>query len=155
MSRSGQVRTCADQSTARFPNAFVSTDNLVDGPLALIGAGRLTDADTVREFGGNKFPAVVAAGHTVTIRIPPALRGKASLTYAGTGGKKPTVEDGHPAITFKACGRRRAQSDADGKPVVFWSGFVLTDAPRCLRVRVRVDDQAAHTRRIPLGRRCS
>lgn len=146
-SGSAEARTCADQSEASFPNAFTSDDNLVDGPLALIGAGRLTDADTVREFGGNKFPAVVAAGHTVAIRIPRALQNKASLRYAG--GTE------HSAIRFKACGPGRAQSDADGRPVVFWSGFILTDAPRCLRVRVRVDgEQTGHTWRIPLGRRC-
>ena len=156
-SRSAEVRTCANQSGASFPNAFTSERNLVVGPLALIGAGHLSDADTVRELGGNKFPAVVAAGHTVTIRIPRALQDNASLSYADDRRNgRPTLEDGHPAITFKACGRRRAQSDADGKPVVFWSGFILTDAPRCLRVRIRVDDQrAGRTRRIPLGRRCS
>ncbi len=111
----------------------------------------------MRELGGNKFPVVVAAGHTVTIRIPRARRDNASLSYGGDGpdGDR-TLEDGHPAIRFKACGRRRAQSVADGKPVVFWSGFILTDAPRCLRVRIRVDDeQAGRTWRIPLGRRCS
>jgi hypothetical protein len=152
-SRSEQVETCAGQSEANFPKAFTSNSNLVDGPLALIGAGRLTDADTVREFGGNKFPAVVAAGHTVTIRVPRALQDNASLSYGD--GRPDGLKDGYPAIKFKACGPRRAQSDADGKAVVFWSGFILTDAPRCLRVRVRIDRQAEHTRRIPLGRRCS
>ena len=96
-SRSLQVRTCADQSGASFPKAFTSRSNLVDGPLALIGAGRLTDADTVREFGGNKFPAVVAAGHTVTIRIPRALQDDAALSYADDRRDgEPTLADGHP-----------------------------------------------------------
>jgi hypothetical protein len=65
----GPVETCSTQSGAGFPHAFTSRDNLVVGRLAMIGAGTFTDAQTVREFGGNKFPLLVAAGHTVTIEV--------------------------------------------------------------------------------------
>ena len=61
--RTGPTETCATQSGATFPHAFTSPDNLAIGPLALIGAGRFTDAQTVRRFAGNKFPLLVAAGH--------------------------------------------------------------------------------------------
>ena len=152
----GRVRTCAVQSSASFPHVFTSKMNLVAGPLSFIGAGRLTGAETVRKFGGNKFPAVVAAGHTVTVRVPRELRGKVSLFYGDDApdGER-TLHDGYSAITFKSCSSRRAASRADSQRVTFWSGFVLTNRPRCVRLRVWADDDdAPRIRRISLGRRC-
>lgn len=152
----GRVVTCEEQSSANFRHAFTSRSNLLAGPFVLIGGRRLTHPDTVRESGGNKFPALVAAGRTVTVRVPRALRGKASLYYGDSGpdGER-KLSDGSAALTFRSCSRRRAASKAGRKPVTFWSGFVFTDAPRCLRIRVWVDDaDEPRTRRIPLGRRC-
>ena len=58
-------------------------------------------------------------------------------------------------VTFHACARRSAGSDADGRPVTFWSGFILASAPRCLHLKIWVDG-ASRPRRagIPIGRRC-
>ena len=148
------VAGCAHQSIASFPGAFTSAGNLVVGPLALIGAGEPTTPATVREFGGNKFPAVVRAGRTVTVEV----RGRrASLFYAEHGGvlTGTHVADGDGAVTFRSCGRRRAESDADGDPVTFWSGFVLVAEPMCVRLRVWVGEARAPRRAgIPIGRRC-
>jgi len=148
------VAGCGHQSIATFPGAFTSAENLVVGPLALIGAGEPTTPATVREFGGNKFPAVVRAGHTVTVEV----RGRrASLYYAKHGGGVLTetrVADGDGAVTFRSCGRRRAESDADGDPVTFWSGFVLVARPMCVRLTVRTGSDRARRAAIPLGLRC-
>jgi len=152
----GAVETCSGQSGASFPHAFTDRDNLAVGPLALIGAGRLTDAQTVRRFHGNKFPAVVAAGHRVTIELTRSTRRFASLGWGPLPqGSALTARDGHRVVTFRSCGRDHAASDADGRPVTFWSGFVLASRPGCVPLRIWVDREPAPRRaRIALGRSC-
>jgi hypothetical protein len=152
----GVVETCSGQSGASFPHAFTSRDNLVVGPLALIGAGRPTDAQTVHRFGGNKFPAVVAAGHRVTIELTRGTRRFASLGWGPLPqGARLTARDGHRVVTFRSCGRDDAASDADGRPVTFWSGFVLASRPGCVQLRIWVDGEPAPRRaRLVLGRSC-
>jgi hypothetical protein len=154
----GHPATCAKQSSAGFPGAFTSRGNLVAGPLSMIGAGRPTSAATVREFGGNKFPALVRAGHTVTITLSRRANRSASFFYAiGEGGAltETRVADGRRAITFRSCSVARAQSDADGVPVTFWSGFVVVARPMCVHMNVWIDAQPAPRRaRIALGRPC-
>ena len=119
----------------------------------MIGAGRATSAATVRRFGGNKFPLLVKAGHTVTITV---LSRSASLYYAIAGGGVLTqtrVSDGRRKITFIACKGTRNLSRADGARVTFWSGFVLVARPMCVRA-ARMDRPRAARRasaRIALG----
>jgi hypothetical protein len=145
----GATETCSTQSGAIFPHAFTSSDNLVAGPLAMMGAGRFTAAATVRKFGGNKFPLLVAAGHTVTIELTRATNRFASLAY-GSHSRR-----GHRVMTFRACDRKNADSKADGKPVTFWSGFVRATRPACVPLRIWVDHQPNPRRaRIALGKRC-
>ena len=145
----GVVETCAHQSGASFPHGFTSRYNLVVGPLSMIGGGRFTDAATVRKFGGNKFPLLVAAGHTVRIEVTRASHRFASLAY----GSHSRV--GHRVMTFRSCSRDDAASDADGKPVTFWSGFVEATRPGCVRLHIWVDRERTPRRaRIELGARC-
>ncbi|HUR86872.1 MAG TPA: hypothetical protein VMY78_16180 [Solirubrobacteraceae bacterium] len=154
----GHVATCARQSGASFPQAFTRRANLVVGPLSMIGAGRATSRATVEEFGGNKFPVLVRAGHTVTIELSRRANRSASLFYAiGSGGAltQTRVRDGHRVVTFRACSERRSRSDADGDPVTFWSGFVVVSEPMCVQLKVWIDEEPASRRtRIALGRRC-
>jgi hypothetical protein len=152
----GGVRTdCARQSSARFPGAYRDRRNLVAGPLALVGGATFTDAATVRRFGGNKFPLLVRAGHTVTVSLPRSERQVVSLGYGPLPEGEVHRRDGHSAVTFEACSAAESQSTADG-PVTFWSGFVLTSSPRCVALDIRVDGEAAPLRRhIELGQRCS
>jgi hypothetical protein len=116
---------------------------VVVGPLVLVGAA-YTPASTVREFGGNKFPALVRAGHRVTVALSRRTRRVAGLGY---GPLPQAVElsprDGHRVVTFIACrpGEKPGGSTADGQPVTFWSGFVLTSSPRCVPLDVWVDDE--------------
>jgi hypothetical protein len=154
----GVVVDCTRRSEARFPGGFTSPRNLVVGPLALVGAGEPTSADVVREFGGNKFPLLVKAGHTVTIRIRRAARRFAGVAYGGLG-KRPLPQGEirlrHAAhtMTFVACRpgpptekyrpHGPSESYADGKQVTFWSGFVVMRRPGCVRLNVFVDREAS------------
>ena len=60
--------------------------------------------------------------------------------YANDHRKPPdgqrTVRDGHRVVEFRACAPDRADSSYDGRPATFWSGFVLTTVPRCLKLRI-------------------
>jgi hypothetical protein len=152
----GAVASCASRSGASFPAAFTDHRNIVVGPLVLIGAAS-TPAATVRRFGGQKFPALVRAGHRVTVALSPRTRRVVSLGYGplhATG--QLSVRDGHRVVTFIACRRGvRSGSSADGQPVTFWSGFVLTAAPRCVPLDVWVDDEPAPRRVVlAMGVRC-
>jgi hypothetical protein len=153
----GVVENCSTHSEASFPGAFTDQGNVVVGPLVLVGAA-YTDAATVRRFGGNKFPALVRAGHRVTVALSKRTRRVAGLGYGPLPeGVELKPRDGHRVVTFIACRRgKRSGSDVDGRPVTFWSGFVLTTAPRCVPLEVWVDAEPTPRKvALPLGvRRC-
>ncbi len=159
----GALEDCRTRSEARFPGAFTDPRNLVVGPLVLIG-GAYTPASTVDDFGGNKFPLLVKAGHTVTVRLARRVRG-AGLAYGPLPQGETTVGDTYRSVTFAACRPGRAPrryspdgpsgSDADGVAVTFWSGFVLTRAPSCIPLEAYVDGARQPIQfGLPLGRRC-
>ena len=162
----GAREDCATRSEANFPGAFTSSRNLVVGPLALIG-GAYTDAETVRRFGGNKFPLLVKAGHVVTVRLARRTHRFAGLAYGHLPqGRETTLRDTHRSVTFVACPpgkppRRYSPngpsgSYADHTAVTFWSGFVLSRRPACLPLKISVDDERSPRRAgLALGRRCS
>jgi hypothetical protein len=146
----GVVENCSTRSKASFPRAFSDPHNVVIGPLVLVGAAR-TPASTVRELGGQKFPALVRAGHRVTVALSRRTRRVVGLGY-GPLPEGVLVEldprDGHRVVTFVACRRgKRSGSRAEGKPVTFWSGFVLTSSPRCVPLEVWVDDEPSPRRK--------
>jgi hypothetical protein len=157
----GTTVGCAKRSEADFPRAFADSRNLVVGPLALVGAGSYTPASVVREFGGNKFPLLVKAGHRVTLRLSRALHGSAGLAYAGMGrrplpGGDVQLRDTARTMTFVACRPNGPSgSRAGAQQITFWSGFVMTGVPRCLALSVYVDGETSPRRaRIALGHRC-
>lgn len=127
-------QTCGSRSGGHFPGAFSDPRNLVVGPLVLVGGAAFTTPATIREFDGNKFPLLVRAGRRVTVTVARRARDVASLRY-GRGGR-------HARVTFVACRRQQdSGSDVDGKPVTFWSGFVLMREPRCVPLKVWVGDE--------------
>jgi hypothetical protein len=143
----GVVEDCSTRSEASFPGAFTDPRNEVVGPLVLGGAA-YTPASTVRDFGGNKFPALVRAGHRVTVALPRSARPVAGLGYGPLPeGVELSPRDGHRVVTFIACNPGKASgSAADGQAVTFWSGFVLTRSPRCVPLAVWVDDEPSPRR---------
>jgi hypothetical protein len=153
----GAPATCRHQSSASFRD---STRDLVVGPLVLVGARDYSSPAVIAQFGGQKYPAVVLAGHRVTVELSRGVKSSTSLGYADDHRKRPDgsrkVRDGHRVVAFRACSSDRSGSSYDGRDATFWSGFVLTTVPRCLELRVWVDDQRAPRHaRIPLGKRCS
>jgi hypothetical protein len=146
---------CRSQSIADFPRAFSDRRNLVAGPLVLVGGGAYTDAATVRRFGGNKFPLLVRAGHTVTLRVPPAARRFAGLFYGPHPDGAADLGDAEHTMTFEACPPGKHQSTAPER-VTFWSGFVMASRPGCVPLDVFLDGRRRPRRvGIELGRRCA
>ena len=150
----GVTEDCGTRSEADFGSAFGDSANLVVGPLAMIGAGEFTPASVVRRFGGQKYPLLVKAGHSVTIEVPAGVRKFAGLGYGPLPQGEITLERAHPRVTFIAC-RERSGSRAES-PVTFWSGGVVATAPHCVPLDVFVDGEIAPRRAfIALGVRCA
>ena len=147
--------TCAHQSSGGFPDAYTSSRNLVVGPLVLVGGRGYSPPEIVRRFGGQKYPALVVPGHTVRIALSPRARRTNALTYADSLHSARRLDDGLRVVTFHACERRNARSDAGGRAVTFWSGFILASTPRCLHLKIWIDGASKPRRaRVPIGRRC-
>src|SRR5919197_3676714 len=140
---------CSTQSEADFPGAYAARSNLVVGPLAMIGAA-FTDAKTVREVGGNKFPLLVKSGHTVTVRLAPEARPVAGLAYGPLPQGETKLRDTYRSVRFVACGPGMSDSRADGAAVTFWSGFVLTRKPACIPLRISIDGGRQQSVGLPL-----
>jgi hypothetical protein len=140
---------CSARSEANFPGAFADPASLVVGPLVLIGGRTPTPAQVVQQFGGQKFPLLVRAGHTVTVHVPQSAGNDPALAYGPFG------DEPQRTITFVSCRRGvRSGSSADGA-VTFWSGFVTTRTPRCVPLAVYVDDaSSARSVALSLGERC-
>jgi hypothetical protein len=144
--------TCAERSMASFPGGLAAKSNLVAGPLSIVGvkaASTGSGAQTIRELGWWKSPLLVAAGRTVTVRVAAGSKDTVRLTgYAGRGGRNTTFQDQPTAITFQACAQGgRSGSDADGRPVTFWSGgFVVRRLPFCAELDITVDSEPVRRR---------
>jgi hypothetical protein len=145
---------CTVASQADFPNAYTDPDNVVVGPLALISAARWTSAETVARFGGQKFPLLVKAGHTVRVTVVPSADGVAALAYGPFPRGEVRTRDGFRTETFVACDAAQSRSTTAAGPVTFWSGFILADGPLCVPLDVYVDEHEPQRVAISLGRPC-
>ena len=119
----GAVENCSTRSMADFPGAYSDPHDVVVGPLVLVGAAH-TPTRTVREYGGNKFPLLVRAGHRVTVALSQETRRVAGLGYGPLPqGVGLAPSDGHRVVTFRACRRGKdSGSNADGRPVTSGRG---------------------------------
>lgn len=145
----GVVADCDGRSMAQWPESYENPENVVAGPLALIGAA-FVPAATIREFGGNKLAALVRPGHRVTIALTAADRQHVALAFGPLPDGEIDVEDGYRAVTFVPCGPGETSGSSSGtEPVTFWMGAVVTDAPRCVTLDVWIDDAPA-PQRVPL-----
>lgn len=152
----GVIVDCSKRSEADFSGAFAEPRNLVVGPLVLVGGAERTPASVIGRFGGQKFPLLVKAGHSVTVEISRAARRFAGLAYGPLPqgrvrlrGTHRGVTRGTPrTVTFVACRpTEKSGSSADGA-VTFWSGFVLTRIPTCVPLEVYPDDQPSPRRAV-------
>ena len=148
--------SCSHQAEASFPGAYTSARNLRVGPLVLVGGRTYSSPETVRRFGGQKYPALLAAGHTARIEISPRARRTTSLTWAAAAHGTRRVEDGLRVVSFHACGRRARRATPTGARSRSGRASSSPQPPRCLRMKVWIDGARTPRRvRIPLGRRCS
>jgi hypothetical protein len=148
----GVILDCSVRSEADFGPAFSDPSNLVVGPLALVGGAEPSSAATILAHGGQKYPLLVKAGHTVTVRLPRGARRTAGLAYGPFPEGRLQLGDAHDTITFVACRPDEASGSSAGGPVTFWSGFVMTRAPDCVPLDVYVDDEASPRRAVvPVG----
>jgi hypothetical protein len=120
----------------------------------MIGAAAFTDAATVRAVGGNKFPVLVRAGHTVTVALAPEARTFAGLAYGQLPQGRTKLRDTYRSVTFEACSAAKSISSADGLDVTFWSGAVLTRRLACVPLEVSIDGGGAQRVGVPLGKHC-
>ena len=134
----GVVLDCAtNPNVGAGLRVFRSRWNLVVGPLAMKGAAA-TPAYYSESFGGNKFPLYVKGGHRVTVELSRHARRGAGIAYGPFPERRPLdVSDGYRVVTFIAC--RRAS---------FWAGGVLVRSPRCVPLRVWVDDEPSPRRAV-------
>ncbi len=149
--------TCSTRSEADFGGAFHDPENLVAGPFVLVGGARLTTAEVLASFDGQKFPVLVRAGHSATVRVPDSVSGYVSLGYGPLPQGNVDYADGHPAVTFTACRPGGPSSSSAGldDPVTFWSGFVFATKPSCAPLDVYADRKTTPRRlEIPLGAPC-
>lgn len=152
----GVVEDCSTASFADFPGAFTNPRNLVVGPLVMIGARG--NAEWASVFHGNKFPLLVRNGHRVTVELSARTRRFAGLAYGPLPQGETHLRDTHRVVRFIACpANRDSGSEADGEAVTFWSGGIVSRAPRCVPLRIWIDAEPSPRRAvIPLGvQRCS
>jgi hypothetical protein len=142
----GVVEDCSTRSEAGFPGAFTNRrENLVVGPLALIGAGGVPALYRT----GNKFPLLVRAGHRVTVELSTRTRKVAGLAYGPLPQGQVRLRYTHRVVKFIACrSGEHSGSSADGRPVTFWSGGVLARSARCVPLLVWVDDEPRPRRAV-------
>jgi hypothetical protein len=144
---------CSIQSGASFPHLFTDPASVVVGPFAfshLRNAATASD-DNIKRHGGWKSPAVLRIKHRALVTIDKGSRSYARLDYTHAGGafrRRPY------AMRFVACTKAsEALSDADGKPVTFWSGFfVVNKVPACVGIKIKVDRRHARHHTIAIGR---
>jgi hypothetical protein len=130
-------------------SVFRSRGNLVVGPLAMSGAARVP-AFYSPEFGGNKFPLFVRAGHRVTLALTPDTRGQAALAYGPLPPGTVKVREANRVITFIACRRGQFSPGLGAKAgrLSFWAGGVVARGPRCVPLLIWVDDEPSPRRAV-------
>jgi hypothetical protein len=151
----GVIADCSMRSEAAFPGAFADPRNLVVGPLTFVGGNVPTSPSVIRGVGGQKFPLLVQAGHTVTVQVPLAVRSVAGLGYGPLPQGEVTLRDAHHTVTFVSCRRGEPSGSSANGPVTFWSGFVVTNVPKCVPLDLYLDDDPSPRRVVlSLGAAC-
>jgi hypothetical protein len=136
----GVVEDCSRISGfGASPRAFTQSRNLVVGPLAVLRAGRPWQY----RAAGEKLFIAVKGGHRVTLELSPQTRRGAGLVFGRFRNPNVTLRSARRVVTFIACQRGEwpAGTIPDGWPVSGWVGGVLARSPRCVPLRIWVDDE--------------
>jgi hypothetical protein len=144
---------CGIQSGASFPHLFTDPHSLVVGPFAFSDLHDAANAspDNITYHDGWKSPAVLRIKHRAVVTIDKDSRSNARLDYTHSDAAFRRLPH---TMRYVACTRAsEALSDADGKPVTFWSGFfVVKNPPACVGFRVKVDGRRARHFKVAIGR---
>jgi hypothetical protein len=144
-----QIRRCSQQSGAGFTGPYTDPGSLVVGPFAWLGAKRRGVDGAYRSTYRWKQPVLVKPGHTVTLKIAARARDLAGVTF---GGGDWSFRKTYSVVVFHACPASKAMSQADGKPVTFWSGGIVLRRPAaCVPLEIRVDRGPVQRRAIRIG----
>jgi hypothetical protein len=135
------VRTCEASVYGDLGGGW-RAQSVVVGPLAFVAlryAARQPAADFRRRGGryqGLKVLAVVEAGATVTLTVPPAERRHLALLYDPAAWREDNryrIGDGDTAVTFQSCPPEQTPAGADGTQ---FNGGLLVAGSRCATLEV-------------------
>jgi hypothetical protein len=135
----GVVEDCSRISGVGASKDFTRPQNLIVGPLALLRAGR----PWAYRREGEKLFVVVKGGHSVTIELSPETRRDAGLVFGRFRNPNVRLSAARRVVRFVSCHRGEwlPGSIPDGWPVSGWVGGLLANSPRCVPLRVWVDDE--------------
>lgn len=144
----GVIEDCSTIRGVTAAREFTKPRNLVVGPLAILRAGGifargiLPHAGAVGEVGDKLF-VLVKGGHRVTLELSRSTRRGAGLAFGPYPDGEVRFRDTRRVVTFVACrrGESRATSPPTGWPVSGWVGFLIVRSPRCVPIRIWVDDE--------------
>jgi hypothetical protein len=160
-------RTPTVGSEGCTPGGFVrdvynDPENLIVGPLALLGGRWVEQAPLERVRNGQKLMARVRNGHRVTVSVARESRSNARLAYGPTvwtrrGGLR-RFENLPTRLRFVACPRGGHSGPRTPKGHVKATSFPgsirLRRAPACVRLKVTVDDRDPVYRTIGFAMQC-
>ena len=104
-SQKAAVEKCSTRSEASFPGAFTDRRNLVEWPLAMIGAGKgrvYFFPDFASDAGGQKFQLLVRNGHRVTVELSGEPGRRRTRLWPASRGQD-GLADIHRVVKFVAC----------------------------------------------------
>lgn len=142
----GVVEDCSRISGVGARRDFGLARNLVVGPLAVLRAG----LPWRYRAEGEKLFIVVKGGHRVTLELSPETRRGAGLVFGHFRNPNVQLHAARRVVTFVACERGEwpPGSIPDGWPVSGWVGGLLASSPRCVPLRVWVDDEPSPRRAV-------
>jgi hypothetical protein len=134
----GVVEDCSRISGIGAAKDFSRAQNLVVGPLALWRAARPWSY----RAEGEKLFVVVKSGHRVTLELSPSTRRDAGLVFGRFRNANVRLRDARRVVSFVACDRGEWPPGTipDGWPVSGWVGGLLASSPRCVPLRIWIDD---------------
>ena len=142
----GVVESCRTSPGWGHLTDYTARSSLVVGPLAVRRAGVMLGYAS--QVGGNKLFVSVRGGHSVTVELPPDTRVGAGLGFGKFESANVELRDSRRVVRFVACERGERPAPWDGWPVTSWVGFLLAASPRCVPLRIWVDDEPTPRRSL-------
>lgn len=142
----GVVEDCSRISGIGASRDFTRPQNLVVGPLVIWRAAR----PWAYRAEGEKLFVVVKGGHRVTLELSPQARRDAGLVFGRFRNPNVELRNARRVVTFVACNRGEWPPGTflDGWPVSGWVGGLLASSPRCVPIRIWIDDEPRARRAV-------